>query len=73
MTDTGRMLTASDPEPPPCTLVRDACGIEWARDDEGSTQSWVRVQGDSGSDPESWTKVAGNYGPVTVIERGEDE
>jgi hypothetical protein len=23
------------------------------------------------SDPETWTKVAGNYGPVTVVEWGE--
>jgi NTP pyrophosphatase (non-canonical NTP hydrolase) len=25
---------------------------------------WV---GDSSEDPESWTKIAGNYGPVTVV------
>lgn len=66
----GRVLTASDPEPPPGTLVRDAGGMEWQRDEEGDPQGWEPPF--SGAH-ESWTKVAGNYGPVIVIEWGEDE
>lgn len=69
---TGQKLTASDPEPPPGTLVRDVCGVEWFLDGD-DPPSWFRRLRDTGSDPESWMKVAGNYGPVTVIERGEGD
>jgi hypothetical protein len=61
-------LTSSDPEPPPGTVVRDDCGVTWERYGEDEGNYWLRVDGDGDSDPESWTKIAGNYGPVTVIE-----
>lgn len=67
---TGAVLASGDPEPPPGTVVRDGCGLEWVRDDEGGSQGWTLVGRES--DPESWTKIAGNYGPVTVIEMPED-
>lgn len=58
-------LTTANPEPPPGTIVRDSCAGTWERGDSG----WTRT--DIGSDPESWAKIAGNYGPVTVLEWGE--
>jgi hypothetical protein len=61
-------LTSSDPEPPPGTVVRDDCGVTWERHGEDEGNYWLRVDGDGDSDPESWTKIAGNYGPVTVLE-----
>lgn len=69
MTTTGHTLTASDPEPPPGTLVRDDCGQKWIRYREG-TVAWEPFEG---GDSESWTKVAGNYGPVTVLEWGDED
>lgn len=64
-----RVLSPADPEPPAGTVVRDASGCEWYRSHEGGY--WLRQKSDN-TDPESWTKVAGNYGPVTVLERGGD-
>lgn len=65
-----RVLTSADPEPPPGTIVRDSCAGEWQRGyDEDNEPGWVRTDID-GSDPESWFKIAGNYGPVTVLEPG---
>lgn len=64
----GRQLTASDPEPPPGTLVRDDCGTVWVNDGYRPC-CWVEP-GAEVHDPESWTKIAGNYGPVTVLEWG---
>jgi len=61
------VLTSGDPQPPAGTLVRDDCGTEWRHDGGGY---WVR-EDDPGGDPESWTKIAGNYGPVTVLEYGD--
>lgn len=61
-------LTAADPEPPAGTVVRDATGCEWWRSDEGDY--WLRQKADY-ADPESWVKIAGNYGPVTVLEWGD--
>jgi hypothetical protein len=58
-------LTAADPEPPAGTCVRDATGECWVHSDEGDY--WLRVGREYG-DPESWVKIAGNYGPVTVLE-----
>lgn len=69
MSEVGRMLTASDPEPPPGTLVRDDCGQEWLNDGYRPC-CWV-VPDAEVHDPESWRKIAGNYGPVTVIEWGD--
>lgn len=66
-------LTSTDPEPPPGTLVRDDLGYYWERDEDDDRRTWHPVMIDRAirdDDPESWTKVAGNYGPVTVIELG---
>lgn len=71
MTGAGRTLTALDPEPPPGTLVRDDCGVEWVNDGYRPC-CWVQADAEV-HDPESWTKVAGNYGPVTVIEWGDED
>ena len=60
-------LSAGDPEPPPGTVVRDATGWEWYRSEEGDY--WLS---EKSGDPESWTKIAGNYGPVTVLEWGDE-
>ena len=62
-----RILTSADPEPPPGTLVIDSCGVRWRASDEGAWgPDWVPEDRDG--DPESWTKIACNYGPVTVLE-----
>lgn len=62
------MWTANDPEPPEGTEVIDVDGRRWCRDDGiyggPGCANWIRVDG--GGDPETWTKVAGNYGPVKV-------
>lgn len=65
----GRKLTTADPEPPSGTVVRDSCGADWERRD-GDDGWW---QTECYGDPESWVKIAGNYGPVTVVEWGETE
>lgn len=60
----GRVLSSSDPQPPAGTVVRDDCGTTWVN--SGCyPAAWMPL--DREDDPESWTKVAGNYGPVTVI------
>lgn len=65
-----RLLTASDPEPPSGTVVRDSAGGgTWEHYEDGGY--WVRTDIDD-CDPESWAKIAGNYGPVTVLEWGVD-
>lgn len=59
----GAVLTPADPEPPVGTLVRDDCGTRWGHVGD----YWVPLDtGGETWDPESWTKIAGNYGPVTV-------
>jgi hypothetical protein len=63
------VLTSADPEPPPGTVVRDGLGRTWELSDEDEGGLWWRTDDDD--DPESWTKIAGNYGPVTVLEYGE--
>jgi hypothetical protein len=63
------VLTSSDPQPPPGTVVRDDLGRTWELCDEAEGGLWWRTDADD--DPESWTKIAGNYGPVTVLEWGE--
>lgn len=68
-------LTASDPEPPPGTVVRDDCGVVWFNDGYHPC-CWVEPGTEAHAefhDPETWMKVAGNYGPVTVIEWGDGE
>lgn len=62
-------LTSADPEPPPGTVVRDRHGGTWELSDEAEGGMWWRTDADD--DPESWTKIAGNYGPVTMLEWGE--
>jgi hypothetical protein len=69
VTDVDQTLTSSDSEPPPGTVVRDDCGQKWERYRDG-TVAWQPVEG---GDSESWVKVAGNYGPVVVLEWGEGE
>lgn len=68
----GQTLTSADPEPPPGTTVTDCFGKPWTRDGLWEVplgcSSWTRD--DVEDDPESWIKVAGNYGPVKVIEWG---
>ena|GEM_PF-2292532 len=61
-------LTASDTEPPPGTWVRDSCGREWVRYEEGGPVGW---EPPGGGEHETWRKIAGNYGPVTVLEWGD--
>jgi hypothetical protein len=54
-------LTSSDPEPEPGTMVvTDGMGV-WVRFDD-SPRSWGCVGTDD--DTETWTRIAGNYGPV---------
>lgn len=64
----GEVLTAADPEPSFCTRVRDSFGRAWVHDDDGDY--WLQDDHQDW-DPESWTRVAGNYGPVTVVEWGD--
>lgn len=60
-------LTSADPEPKLGTVVRDSAGVLWYRTEAnyGDTY-WIRID-QPGGDPESWAKVAGNYGPITVV------
>jgi hypothetical protein len=64
---THRPLTPADPVPPVGTIVLDDCGVRWERIYDDAV-SWQMA--DAGDDLESWTKVAGNYGPVRVLEWG---
>lgn len=57
------ILTSADPEPPTGTWVLDDCGIAWINSGYYPI-AWMPC---GGGDPESWVKVAGNYGPVTVL------
>lgn len=66
---TWTILTASDPEPGLGVTVLDDCGYRWRRTDSESDQgsaNWEKIDA-TDFDPESWTKVAGNYGPVKVV------
>lgn len=64
----GDHLNSLDPEPPAGTRVRDDCGVEWVNDGYYPC-AWVRLNSPDpdNSDPETWTKIAGNYGPVTIL------
>jgi hypothetical protein len=66
----GRVLTSNDPQPPAGTVVRDDCGTVWENDGHYPV-CWVEPNVDY-HDPESWTKIAGNYGPVTVLDWGDE-
>lgn len=63
-------LTSSDPEPDLGTVVRDKFGRLWRRTEQLHIEStyWLEYPG-YGGDPESWIKVAGNWGPVEVVSR----
>lgn len=74
--EVGAALTSTDPEPPAGTVVRDDCGTQWRNDGpQYRPACWVRpdLVEQGIHDPETWTKIAGNYGPVTVVERGESQ
>jgi hypothetical protein len=58
------VLTSSDAEPGYGAVVRDVLGRLWSASGSGPC-AWTLVDGD---EPESWAKVAGNYGLVAVIE-----
>lgn len=62
------LLTSADPEPPEGSVVRDSCGKTWVNDGYRPC-CWVRLDHLEARihDPESWTKVAGNYGPVIIV------
>jgi hypothetical protein len=72
------MLTSSDPEPPVGTVVRDAYGTLYRRSAPtssvpGRRRDWFPVEADGSfinDDPETWARVAGNQGPVEVVEKG---
>ena len=64
-----QLLTANDPQPPPDTIVRDDTGVEWQRSGDGGVAPWEPVEG---GEHESWMKIAGNYGPVLVLEWGDE-
>lgn len=60
-------LSSTDHEPPLGTVVEDCDGERWERiDTEDYRKNWYHV--DQEDDPRSWTWLAGNYGPVVVIE-----
>lgn len=61
------VLTSMNREPGAGSVVRDSLGRLWyARTAQGGIQYWL-YENHLDSDPESWTKVAGNYGPVEVV------
>lgn len=58
----GSVLTTADPEPPVGTIVL-CLGEKWGN----LGDYWVAMDRDG---QESWNKIAGNYGPVTVLAVG---
>jgi len=66
-------LTAADPEPPRGSIVDGEVAGRWCRTTEPDTDYWLPVDDDGTADPESWNKIAGNYGPVKVTKLGEEE
>lgn len=74
MTTVGTVLTSSDPEPPMGTIVAMENGQLWVNFGYYPC-AWMRPGSSGGSydDVETWTKVAGNYGPVTVKVWGWDD
>lgn len=69
----GARLTSADPQPLKGTVVRDDCGNIWENDGYYPV-CWVRpdLVEQGIHDPETWNKIAGNYGPVTVLETGDE-
>lgn len=66
------LLTSADPEPGRDVVVETGWGQRWHRTDSDGypgAANWEAVAS-KGFEPESWTKVAGNYGPVKVVARG---
>lgn len=71
--ESGAKLTCNDPQPPIGTVVKDdgVYGIwEHCEANYGGSY-WLRPPYDG--EPESWMKIAGNYGPVTVVSVGIDD
>lgn len=71
-----RLLTPADPEPPRRSFVEDDIGRRWWRTDsdgiDNRSANWCLVadgcaSGSDFHDHETWTKVAGNYGPARVV------
>jgi hypothetical protein len=62
------MLRSTDPEPPIGSVVIDIEGHRWER--RLPERGWFP---DNDDDCESWTRVAGNYGPVMLWVLGEDK
>lgn len=61
-------LTSADPQPPVGAIVRDDMGVRRFHVPDGYGGSyWINLDNDEG-DPESWGKIAGNYGPVAVLD-----
>jgi len=63
-----RWLTSTDPEPGRDVVVEEADGTRWHRTDDGDRDgaaNWEKVGVDY-FEPETWTHVAGNCGPVRV-------
>jgi hypothetical protein len=66
------LLSSSDPEPGRDVVAETGWGQRWHRTDSDGypgAANW-EVVGAGAFDPESWTKVAGNYGPVKVVRDG---
>lgn len=69
-------LWSADPEPPIGTRVLDNGGDAWERYDNGYWGQICLCDNDplfdcyAGDSWEEWAQVAGNYGPVTIIETG---
>lgn len=63
-------LWSGDPEPAVGTIVMDVDGRVWRRWQESERgKDWIRSDGVD-DDPESWVRVAGNYGPVVLLKAG---
>jgi len=70
-----RWLTSADPEPGRDVVVEETDGTRWHRtddDDRDGSANWEKVGVDY-FEPETWTHVAGNCGPVRVAGDGTDE
>lgn len=65
----GTRLTSADPEPVHGIRVRDDTGVFWERTDDHGRDGWANWERVDARlfDPEPWTKIAGNYGPVIVV------
>lgn len=67
------LLGSNDPEPGRGVTVEDFYGDRWRRTDDGDhggAANWEKVGVDY-FEPESWTHVAGNGGPVRIVEVGD--